>query len=184
MSNLEYNAPYLDEDEHSVLNHTGIPGVGAGTGGGSSSLIQISSILSTVPESVDTIIQLDPTVAGGFFYRLQESDLAWGGLGNESKINVLTDGFYTLKAFIVGTPGSEAYGLALTPYIDGNVVYYYEFGSVHVPLGGAAGVSARVGFTKVPISAGSFVEVHVTQVGNTTNDNGVAAVTVLLTKDA
>lgn len=27
-----YNAPYLEESEHAVLNHTGIPGVGGGSG--------------------------------------------------------------------------------------------------------------------------------------------------------
>jgi hypothetical protein len=32
MPSTYYNAPYLDPAEHSVLNHTGIPGVGGGGG--------------------------------------------------------------------------------------------------------------------------------------------------------
>lgn len=36
MPNIYYDAPYLDEEEHAALDHTGIPGVG---GGGSVSLI-------------------------------------------------------------------------------------------------------------------------------------------------
>lgn len=157
-----------------------------GSGGGSSSLIQIANNASfaTITESLDTIIPLDPTLFGGAFYRLQGSDLAWGGAGNETKINVLTTGYYSLKSVIVVTPGTENYGVALTPFIDGGVVLYEEFGAAFVPTGGAGGISARVEFTKVPISLGSVVEIHVTQVGNTSNNNGIAAFTVVLTKDA
>lgn len=150
------------------------------------SLIQISSApaFATVPESADTIIPLDPTTVGGAFYRLQGTDMAWGGAGNESKINVLTTGYYTLKSTIVVTPGSQSYGIVLTPYIDGSVVVYEEFGTSFVPAGGAGGITASVSFTKVPITSGSFVQIHVTQGGNSSNDNGVAAFTVVLTKDA
>lgn len=154
--------------------------------GGSSSLIQIANALSftTIPEASDTIIPLDPTIFGGALYRLQGSDMAWGGAGNESKINVLTTGYYSLHCAIVVTPGTEAYAVALTPYIDGAPVFYYEYGSAYVPLGGAAGITARVNFTKFPITTASVVQIHVTQVGNTSNDNGIAGFTVVLTKDA
>lgn len=156
------------------------------SGGGSSSLIQIASALSftTIPEAADTIIPLDPTVFGGAFFRLQEADLAWGGAGNETKINVLTTGFYSLHCSIVTTPGTETYGVALTPFIDGGVVAYTEYGTSFVPIGGSAGITARVSFTKLPITIGSVVEIHVTQVGNTSNDNGIAGFTLVLTKDA
>lgn len=30
MSNIYYDAPYLDEEEHAVIDHTGIPGIGGG----------------------------------------------------------------------------------------------------------------------------------------------------------
>lgn len=154
--------------------------------GGSSSLIQLASALSftTIPEAQDTIIPLDPTVFGGAFYRLQGSDMAWGGAGNETKITILSTGYYTLRSAIVVTAGSEAYGVALTPFIDGGVVAYEEYGTAFVPTGGAGGITARVNFTQVHIAFNSVVEVHVNQVGNTSNDNGIAGFTVVLTKDA
>jgi hypothetical protein len=157
-----------------------------GGGGGSSSLIQIANAASftTIPESLDTLIPMDPTLFGGALYRLQGSDMAWGGAGNETKINVLTNGFYSLHCAIVVTPGTELYGVAMTPYLDGAPVFYTEYGTALVPIGGAAGITARVNFTKLPINAASFVEIHVTQVGNTSNDNGIAGFTAVLTKDA
>lgn len=153
---------------------------------GSFSLIQIASALSftTVPEAMDTIIPLDPTVFGGAFYRLQGTDMAWGGAGNETKINVLTTGYYSLHSAIVVTPGTETYGIALTPFLDGGVVVYEEYGTSFVPTGGSGGITARVNFTKLHITSGSVVQIHVTQVGNTSNDNGIAGFTAVLTKDA
>lgn len=38
-----YDAPYMDETEHAVTDHTGLPGVGGG-GGGLDSYLQITMV--------------------------------------------------------------------------------------------------------------------------------------------
>ena len=90
-----YNPPYLDEDEHAVLNHTGIPGVGGGDP-------------SLSPNTLVITGSSAPTVGGGFYaFNNDDPDsdgsdggdsLSWS-IGTPTLIEILIDGVYSVSSF-------------------------------------------------------------------------------------
>lgn len=78
-----YDAPYLDEAEHSTLDHTGIPGVG---GGGAPIHSTLTAYLTDDVTSPTTAVVFDTAIA-------PSDDMEIDGDGN---LLILTDGLYQI----------------------------------------------------------------------------------------
>lgn len=161
-----------------------VPPAGGG-GGGFPDLIQIfnDATFSTVTESGDDLILLDPAANGGVTFRNQGTALSWGGAGNESKVVVNTTGYYSIHSVLVCAPGTEGMSFTTTLYINGAPQILDEFGPAWLDVLASGGVSSHTILTKIPLTAADVIEAHATQVGNVSNDNQVAGYYLVVSRD-
>lgn len=87
-----YNAPYLDNQEHSVLDHTGIPGVGGGT--------------SDLSNYVGDVTLIQSNIAGSFRSISGDADVQVQEGGSASIVGVLQA--------TIGSPGGQVFVTAST----------------------------------------------------------------------
>jgi hypothetical protein len=163
MPNTYYNAPYIDPVEHSVLDHTGIPGVGGGGGGGFTDLLQLADdgSVTSVPDGVLTTLSWDPTAAGGAYYRTNGTAITWaGGSASRLTIGAGADGFYDFDASLVVSGGNaaDAYGL-LGFSVNGTPNTFPLSSHTSVPMGIAA-VAIQGRFKRIQLVAGDYVELY------------------------
>jgi hypothetical protein len=91
-----YNAPYTTDEEHAVIDHTGIPGVGGGGGGGlTSGLYAFYSAASHVADPLSgiqtaTLSEVANTTNGA---------VTFDALDDAALIHFITAGFYSVTVF-------------------------------------------------------------------------------------
>lgn len=154
-----YNAPYLDNVEHSLVNHTGIPGVGGG-GGGFTDFIQLAddNSIVTFADSTPTTIAWDPTIAGGAYYRINGSAITWN-IANPTRLTIATTGYYDFAASLAVAPGNSAdvYGFLLFA-INGAPTVYSLSSHTFIPQAFAGAIAVQGRLTRIALTAADYVE--------------------------
>jgi len=182
MSNVYYNAPYLDQGEHSILDHTGIPGVGGGSGGFIDLFQSINDqTQASLPEGSSIAIKWDPNLVPGFG-REQGTALSWGG-GDPTKVVVVTTGYYSIYGTIAVQAGAETFTPNAGISINGSPIQLYSRNGLEVTTTNANINTVDTFVIKLSLTAGDYIELTAGQVGNTTADNVLALAQLTVTRD-
>src|SRR6266498_1051402 len=166
MPNEYYNAPYLDEAEHTVLDHTGIPGVGGGSS--VNDFLQISGLGGLLTTSVESIITLSPTAIGGIGYKSVGTAITWDS-GNPTHIDINVSGSYdihVLTHFEAGTAAASIFSYYNLTGANTNYPALLKQAASAVPGFSANDWTAGTHVLGHDLDAGDFIELIALQQGN------------------
>jgi hypothetical protein len=91
-----YNAPYTTDEEHAAIDHTGIPGVGGGSGGGLTS--GLYAFYSAASFDASPLSGLQPPTLSEVA-NTTDGAVTFDALDDAALIHFVTAGFYSVTIF-------------------------------------------------------------------------------------
>lgn len=91
-----YNAPFTTNEEHAVIDHSGIPGVGGGGGGGLTS--GLYAFFSAASHLADVLSGIQPATLSEVA-NTTSGAVTFDALDDASLIHFITAGFYSVTVF-------------------------------------------------------------------------------------